>query len=92
MENGLTTALAVELLEALPSAAFILDAAAVCGLAAHAADVRRHTGRVVITPHAGEMAQLLDPSRDAVEADPLDAALAAAELLQVVVVMKGAQT
>ena len=92
MENGPTTALAVELLDALPSAAFILDAAAVCGLAAHAEDVRRHKGRVVITPHAGEMAQLLDRSRDAVEADPLDAARAAAELLQVVVVMKGART
>lgn len=92
MENGPTTALAVELLEALPSAAFILDAAAVCGLAAHADQVRRHKGRVVITPHAGEMAQLLDRSRDAVEADPLDAARAAANLLQAVVVMKGART
>jgi len=92
MENGPTTALAVELLEALPSAAFILDAAAVCGLAAHADQVRRHKGRVVITPHAGEMAQLLDRSRDAVEADPLDAARTAANLLQAVVVMKGART
>ncbi|GJE12194.1 MULTISPECIES: NAD(P)H-hydrate dehydratase [Methylobacterium] len=92
MENGPTTALAVELLEALPSAAFILDAAAVCGLAAHADQIRRHKGRVVITPHAGEMAQLLDRSRDAVEADPLDAARTAANLLQAVVVMKGART
>lgn len=92
MESGPTTAMAVELMEALPSAAFILDAAAVCGLAAQAGDVRRHEGRVVITPHAGEMAQLLDRSRDAVEADPLDAALAAADLLRAVVVMKGART
>jgi hydroxyethylthiazole kinase-like uncharacterized protein yjeF len=92
MESGPTTALAVELLEALPSAAFILDAAAICGLSARAGDVRRHGGRVVITPHAGEMAQLLDRSRDAVEADPLDAARAAADLLQAVVVMKGART
>jgi hydroxyethylthiazole kinase-like uncharacterized protein yjeF len=92
MGSGPTTALAVELMEALPSAAFTLDAAAVSGLAAHADQVRRHKGRVVITPHAGEMAQLLDRSRDAVEADPLDAALAATDLLQAVVVMKGAQT
>jgi NAD(P)H-hydrate repair Nnr-like enzyme with NAD(P)H-hydrate dehydratase domain len=27
-------------------------------------------GRVVITPHAGEMASLLDCSREAVEAEP----------------------
>ena len=92
VEDGPTTALAVRLLEALPSASFILDAAAVCGLAEHAADVRRHGGRVVITPHAGEMAQLLDRSRDEVEADPLDAALRAADLLRAVVVMKGAKT
>jgi ADP-dependent NAD(P)H-hydrate dehydratase len=92
MENGPTTALAVELLEALPSAAFILDAAAVCGLAPHAGDVRRHGERLVITPHAGEMAQLLDRSRDAVEADPLAAAHQAANLLGSVVVMKGAKT
>jgi ADP-dependent NAD(P)H-hydrate dehydratase len=90
--DGPTTALAMRLLKALPDASFILDAAAVCGLAQHAADVRPHGGRVVITPHAGEMAQLLDRSREAVEAHPLDAALAAANLLGTVVVMKGAQT
>lgn len=92
VEDGPVTALAVRLLEALPDASFILDAAAVCGLASHAGDVRRHGGRVVITPHAGEMAQLLDRSREAVEADPLDAALGAADLLGTVVVMKGAKT
>lgn len=92
VEDGPVTALAVRLLEALPDASFILDAAAVCGLAPHAGDVRRHGGRVVITPHAGEMAQLLDRSREAVEADPLDAALGAANLLGTVVVMKGAKT
>jgi ADP-dependent NAD(P)H-hydrate dehydratase len=92
IEVGPTTKLAVELLEALPDASFVLDAAAVCGLAPHAGDVRRHGERLVITPHAGEMAQLLDRSREAVEADPLDAARAAADLLQAVVVMKGAKT
>ncbi|MGU3667717.1 NAD(P)H-hydrate dehydratase [Methylobacterium sp. A49B] len=92
VEDGPTAALALELLDALPSATFILDASAICGLAPHAAEVARHQGRAVITPHAGEMAQLLDRSRQAVEADPLDAALAAAELLRAVVVMKGART
>lgn len=92
VEEGPTIKLAVELLGALPDASFILDAAAICGLAPHARDVCRHGGRVVVTPHTGEMAQLLDRSRDAVEADPLNAALKATELLQAVVVMKGAQT
>ena len=92
IEDEATTALTVGLLEGRPTASFILDAAAVCGLGAHAADVRACEGRAVITPHAGEMAQLLDRSREEVEADPLDAACRAAALLQVVVVMKGAST
>jgi hydroxyethylthiazole kinase-like uncharacterized protein yjeF len=92
IEEEPTTALTVRLLEAGPSTPFILDAAAVCGLGKHAAAVRSHRGRTVITPHAGEMAKLLDRSRDAVEADPLDAALRAADLLRAVVVMKGART
>lgn len=46
----------------------------------------------MITPHAGEMAQLLEKSREEIEADPLAAAHAAAELLGAVVVMKGAQS
>lgn len=92
IEDEATTRLTVRLLEGRPSASFILDAAAVCGLGAHAADVRACEGRVVITPHAGEMAQLLGGSREEVEADPLDAALRAAALLRAVVVMKGAST
>ena len=92
VEDEPTTKLALDLLEALPDASFILDAAAVCGLGAYAEAVRRREGRVVITPHAGEMAQLLGRGREEVEADPLDAALKAADLLGAVVVMKGAKT
>ena len=47
---------------------------------------------MVITPHAGEMAQLLDKSRDEIEADPLAAARIASDLLGAVVVMKGAES
>lgn len=91
-EGDDAVALAVALLAKPDGTAFVLDAAALCGLAEHAAAVRACGGRVVITPHAGEMAQLLDRSRDAVEADPLGAARAAAELLGAVVVMKGAES
>ncbi|GJE46475.1 NAD(P)H-hydrate dehydratase [Methylobacterium soli] len=87
-----TTALTVALLSGQPSSSYVLDAGALCSLGAHAEAVRKCGGQVVITPHAGEMAQLLDRSRDEVEADPLDAALRAAELLQAVVIMKGAQS
>lgn len=91
-EGEATTAITVAMLQGTSSASFILDAAAVCGLGPHAAAVRACGRRLVITPHAGEMAQLLDRSREEVEANPLDAALKAADLLQAVVVMKGAQS
>lgn len=74
------------------ASALVLDAAALCDLRPHAAAVRERAKALVITPHAGEMAQLLDRSRDDVEADPLGAGRAAAELLGAVVVVKGAKS
>jgi ADP-dependent NAD(P)H-hydrate dehydratase len=71
---------------------YVLDAAALHDLRDHADVIRACGGRAVITPHAGEMAQLLDWSRDAVEEDSFRAAKAACDLLSCVVVMKGAET
>jgi len=48
--------------------------------------------RVVLTPHAGEMAMLWGISKDQVQAAPLDVARQAAARLGVVVVLKGAVT
>ncbi|MHB2209169.1 NAD(P)H-hydrate dehydratase [Methylobacterium sp. CM6257] len=73
-------------------ASFVLDAGAVCGLGTHSDTVRSCGGRALITPHAGEMAQLLDMEREAVEADPLAAAMRAAERLACTVILKGAET
>lgn len=70
----------------------VLDAASLCDLRPHADALRARKGGLVITPHAGEMAQFLDRSRDAIEADPLGAARDASVLLGAVVVMKGAET
>lgn len=52
----------------------------------------RHVGRIVITPHAGEMAGLLDVPRENITADPRRFAQEAAVLLQCVVVLKGPET
>lgn len=87
-----TERLVLSLLPGEPPTGFVLDAGAVCGLGAHAEAVRSCGGRALITPHAGEMAQLLDMDRDAVEADPLAAACRAAERLACTVIMKGAET
>ena len=66
----------------------VLDAAALRGLDDREA-ARGHAGRLIVTPHAGEMATLLGASREEVLADRLGAAQRAAAALQAVVVMKG---
>lgn len=87
-----TAELTQALLMASSSCAFVLDAAALDGLPERAAAVKSRDGRVVITPHAGEMAGLLDRSREDIEAAPLEAAREAAQRLNAVVVMKGAKS
>lgn len=87
-----TRALTTALLTGPAKGPFVLDAASIDGLCEQAETVRARGGRVVLTPHAGEMARCLDCERDAVEADPLGAARQAAGRLGAVVVMKGAET
>ena len=87
--SRLTTRL-LERMEAGPGV--VLDAAALPDLGDGEAVLRRHAGRVVLTPHAGEMAKLLGASKDEVEADPLGAARRAADALGAVVAMKGGCT
>ncbi|GGC72993.1 ADP-dependent (S)-NAD(P)H-hydrate dehydratase [Siccirubricoccus deserti] len=93
LEQAEAATLAAALLEVTPGAGFVLDAAAMSGLSRlDEGRRRRHGGRVVITPHAGEMAGLLGMTKEAVEADPLATALSAASMLCAVVALKGATT
>lgn len=85
-------ALTAGLLEALEGPALVLDAGALAVLPACRDALRRHAGRIVITPHDGEMAALLGIPRAAVQDDPLGAARQAASRFQAVVVMKGGCT
>ena len=84
--------LAADLLTEIPDAAVVLDAGVLPRLHAYRGAIERRLGKVVITPHAGEMANLLEIDREAVESDPLGIARALARELQVVVVMKGSRT
>ena len=70
----------------------LLDAAALSGLPRHAEDLARRGGRVVLTPHAGEMASCLGMEIEAVEAEPLETARRASRELHAVVALKGGQT
>ena len=79
-------------LDAEGAPALALDAGALCGRDMLCEALRPHAGRAVLTPHAGEMANLLNMPRGDVEADAVGTGRHAASLLQAVVVMKGAQT
>jgi ADP-dependent NAD(P)H-hydrate dehydratase len=91
LDEGLAGELALRLIDGEPPA-LVIDAAAMQGLAAEPDRARPAGGRLVITPHAGEMAALLGCSRDAVSADPVGKAREAAARLKAVVALKGAVT
>lgn len=91
-DEGAVAALTAGLLGGADGASLVLDAAALIQLRGLAEPVRRRDGRVVATPHAGEMAALLGVDREEVAGDPLGTARAAADLLQSVVALKGSVT
>jgi hydroxyethylthiazole kinase-like uncharacterized protein yjeF len=74
------------------TAGIVLDAAALPNPDGQREALRHYRGRLVITPHAGEMAHLLGRDKAGIEADPLGAARDAASRLGAVVIMKGAST
>ncbi len=92
MDPDATAALTAAVLAGTGCEGIVLDAGALHGLDKQADTLRRHAGRVVLTPHAGEMAHLLGVPRADVEADPLSHARRAAAALHSVVVMKGGET
>jgi ADP-dependent NAD(P)H-hydrate dehydratase len=80
------------LLEGLEGPCLVLDAAALSKIKDHRDLLRRQAGRIVITPHSGEMAAILEIPRKEVVADPLGTARKAAASLQCVVALKGSVT
>lgn len=72
--------------------AVVLDAGGLAALRGDPRALAHLGGRAVLTPHAGEMAQLLGMERGAVEADPETAARRAVEAFGAVVALKGPET
>ena len=70
----------------------VLDALALDGARESIEVVRACGPRVVMTPHSGEMARLLETTRDEVEAHPLESAREAASQFRATVALKGADT
>jgi ADP-dependent NAD(P)H-hydrate dehydratase len=84
--------LAEGVLKRITRPAVVLDAGALAALRRDPGVLAPLRGRAVLTPHGGEMAQLLGMEREAVEADPLAAALQAMETFGATVALKGAET
>lgn len=72
--------------------ALLLDAALLGAVPRVAERVRAHRGPVVLTPHPGEMASLMDCGEDEVAADGEALARRAAERFGATVVLKGSRT
>jgi hydroxyethylthiazole kinase-like uncharacterized protein yjeF len=84
--------LARGVLKRITRPAVVLDAGGLAALRDDPRALAHLEGRAVLTPHAGEMAQLLEMERDEVEADPRAAARRAAEVFGAVVALKGPET
>jgi ADP-dependent NAD(P)H-hydrate dehydratase len=70
----------------------VLDAAALAAAAGQGERLARLGGRVVLTPHAGEMAKLTGIDRDEIREDPAGTAARCARVLGAVVALKGRET
>jgi ADP-dependent NAD(P)H-hydrate dehydratase len=88
MDARATASLTAALLAHNPSATVVIDALAMDLVRDRAPD----HGRVVLTPHAGEMAHLTGLGKEELASDPVDAAVHYAALWRAVVALKGART
>jgi ADP-dependent NAD(P)H-hydrate dehydratase len=92
-DEAAITQLVSSLLEnAPPETTFVFDARAITNLYATREKLKRLEGRVVVTPHAGEMAGLTNLKRSEVEADPSSVAQKVAADLHATIALKGART
>jgi len=92
LSEELTGELTRSFIEQVDGPKVVLDAVACTSCNAFLSSVRKLQGKLVLTPHAGEMAKLLGISRSEVESDMLAAGHRAAIETGAVVALKGAET
>jgi hydroxyethylthiazole kinase-like uncharacterized protein yjeF len=92
IDEEAAAALTANVLDCDPGAAFVLDAGALGKLKDLAAVLGRHNGQMVITPHVGEMANLLCIDKHDILRNPAEVAANTASLLNCVVALKGSCT
>lgn len=92
MDEEAVALIALALLTGVQGPTFVLDASAFTGMRKHGNVLQQQAGRVVVTPHSGEMAKFLDVTRDEVDGDPVAAARKAAAVVGGIVALKGKAT
>ncbi|MDX6271246.1 MAG: ADP-dependent NAD(P)H-hydrate dehydratase [Acidobacteriota bacterium] len=92
VDKAATARLMRNLLPLIGHATLVLDAGAFAFLKSTPQGLARLGGRVVLTPHAGEMASLLGIEKDEVEAETLQTVRRAVATLGAVVALKGRET
>lgn len=92
MEGPSLGGLVEGVLAAADGATLVIDAAAMSALRPEATAVKAAAGRLILTPHAGEMAALLDCSKSQVVDDLAGAARTLSARLNAVVVIKTGET
>jgi ADP-dependent NAD(P)H-hydrate dehydratase len=92
VDEAATSRLLLKLLPCIERATLVLDAGAFAFLESAPRSLSRLGGRVVLTPHAGEMASLLGIEKAEVEAEPLRTVRRAVAELGAVVALKGRET
>ena len=70
----------------------LLDAAGVSSASGLEGVISRHGNRIVLTPHCGEMATLMDMEKNAVEEDQVRVAAQAAKRFNAIIVLKSVRT
>jgi len=92
VDAAATARLMVNLLPRIEGTTLVVDAEALAFLKDAPESLARLQGKVVLTPHAGEMASLSGIDKDAIEAAPLDTVRNAVADLKAVVALKGRET
>lgn len=88
----MSSALAERLMKFGPAPAVLLDCAACAGAGHLREAIAARKGRVVLTPHPGEMARLTGRDAEEISADLPGAALRAAEAFNAIVALRSSET
>ncbi len=92
VDETVVTRLIEAMLPGIESPVLILDAAALLCVKNNPQALHDLNGKVVLTPHAGEMASITGIDKDHITRDPLAIVRRAASDMRAVIALKGAQT